>query len=67
MVHTLFQQGDLDYYELTPADLDGATLRKRVRARMLRVHPDKAEGSTKKKFRSTSGLRQTAMWLAAIP
>ena len=42
----MFQQGDLDYYELTPADLDEETLRKRYRSRMLCVHPDKTKGST---------------------
>lgn len=46
MVRTMFQQGDLDYYELTPADLDEETLRKRYRSRMLCVHPDKTKGST---------------------
>ena len=47
MVHIIFQQGDLDYYEMTPAHLDEATLRKCYRARTLRVHPDKTDGSTK--------------------
>ena len=47
MVPILFQQGDLDYYELTPADLNDETLRKRYRSRMLCVHPDKTTGSSK--------------------
>jgi len=47
MVHILFQQGDLDYFEMTPADLNDETLRKRYRSRMLRVHPDKTRGSHK--------------------
>ena len=65
MVRILFQQGDLDSFEMTPADLNDETLRKRYRARMFRVHPDKTRGSHQESLevqavrdRLMCGLRQ---------
>ena len=66
MPYHVFKQADLDYYGLTPADLNEAELRRHYRAQSLRVHPDKKDGSTSEFQKAQAVYDRLLMGLKAV-